>query len=144
MKHLLILFLLITTGLFAQTDKHAKIKALKVAHLTERLALTTAEAEKFWPVYNAYEDKMHDLWKTKRTHIYQKMKNNLEAMSNEEANQLIDHAMDLEMQELQNRKELIEDLRPVISPKKIILLRKAEEEFKKQLLENYRQRKNKK
>lgn len=33
-----------------------KIKALKVAFLTSRLNLSTAEAQVFWPVYNTYQD----------------------------------------------------------------------------------------
>jgi hypothetical protein len=49
---------LISTGLFAQDDKQpkdgSKIEALKIAYLTQRLNLTTEEAQKFWPVYNKY------------------------------------------------------------------------------------------
>lgn len=37
----------------AQPPKE-RIKALKVAYITKELNLTSAEAEKFWPVYNDY------------------------------------------------------------------------------------------
>ena len=33
-----------------------KIQALKIAYITQKLKLTPAEAEKFWPVYNQYTD----------------------------------------------------------------------------------------
>ena len=35
--------------------KSEKVQALKIAFLTQKLQLTTDEAEKFWPVYNQYE-----------------------------------------------------------------------------------------
>ncbi|HLG04086.1 MAG TPA: hypothetical protein VI731_10860, partial [Bacteroidia bacterium] len=34
-----------------------RVQALKVAFITKHLNLTPAEAEKFWPVYNEYQDK---------------------------------------------------------------------------------------
>ena len=58
---LLILTVLISAlpGLGAQDkgkkDWHDKWKAEKIAYLTDALDLTSAEAEKFWPVYNAYK-----------------------------------------------------------------------------------------
>ncbi len=39
----------------AQQNRDEKIQALKIAFITERLQLTSAEAQQFWPVYNAYE-----------------------------------------------------------------------------------------
>ncbi len=32
-----------------------KIQALKIAFITQKLELSTEEAQKFWPVYNRYE-----------------------------------------------------------------------------------------
>ena len=48
-----ILFLLMASISFAQgfRDKKEKVKALKVAYITEQLDLTTEEAQKFWPIY---------------------------------------------------------------------------------------------
>jgi len=67
MKHIsiLILFISISLNTFGQ-DRNDKIKALKTAYITEQLELTKAEAEKFWPVYNAFEEKRSAL-KTKPT-----------------------------------------------------------------------------
>jgi hypothetical protein len=41
------------TALYAQDGE--KIQALKIAFITQKLELTTDEAQKFWPVYNQYE-----------------------------------------------------------------------------------------
>ena len=35
-----------------------KIKAYQIAYLTEKLKLTPEEAQKFWPVFNRYEDEI--------------------------------------------------------------------------------------
>ncbi|MBC7904691.1 MAG: hypothetical protein H7Y27_14800 [Gemmatimonadaceae bacterium] len=41
---------------FAQDDAKNgnRIQALKIAYLTQKLNLTTEEAQKFWPIYNSY------------------------------------------------------------------------------------------
>jgi len=49
------------SNLFAQ--KFEKVKALKTAFITDRLDLSSDEAEKFWPVYNQYEKELHQLIK---------------------------------------------------------------------------------
>jgi hypothetical protein len=38
-------------------EARERIKAARAAYLTQRLDLTTAEAEKFWPVYREYSEK---------------------------------------------------------------------------------------
>ncbi len=38
-----------------------KIQALKIAFITQKLELTAAEAQKFWPVYGQYENDMKKL-----------------------------------------------------------------------------------
>lgn len=63
MKKLLLiisLFLTVGTALKAQDDdggdkkNGGKIEALKIAYLTQKLNLSTDEAQKFWPIYNKY------------------------------------------------------------------------------------------
>lgn len=141
MKRLLIFILLIGTGIYAQGDRHEKIKALKTAYITEQLDLSSAEAEKFWPVYNVYEDQMMELRQKERREVFQMLRDGLDAMSDAEANALLDKAMSIKTKELEYNHELVENLRKVLSPKKIIKLKKVEEDFKRQLLDRYKQRK---
>ena len=55
-KILLIAFLVVaSTTLSAQNNE--RIKAFKMGYITEQLNLSTAEAEKFWPIFNEFEDK---------------------------------------------------------------------------------------
>ena len=131
-----------STGVFAQGERHKKIKALKTAYITEQLDLSSAEAEKFWPVYNDFDAKMTRLRKEERRDIFEKVRNGMEAMSDEEANQLLDKVIVLKTSELEYNTEMVQELRKVLSPKKIIKLKKAEEDFKRRLLEKFRERKN--
>ena len=59
-----ILFLA-TASVKAQTADHAnrfkQIEAAKVAYVTRELALTPAEAEHFFPLYNQYQKEMRTL-----------------------------------------------------------------------------------
>jgi hypothetical protein len=48
----------------AQDDdgkKAEKIQSLKIAFITQKLELTTGEAQKFWPVYSQYENELKQL-----------------------------------------------------------------------------------
>ncbi len=42
-------------------QRQEKIQALKIAFITQKLKLTPAEAEKFWPVYNQYNSEIKTL-----------------------------------------------------------------------------------
>ncbi|MDB5198364.1 MAG: hypothetical protein JWO92_327 [Chitinophagaceae bacterium] len=48
----------------AQNDREnrfEKVQALKIAFITQKLELTTDEAQKFWPVYNRYEAEIRQM-----------------------------------------------------------------------------------
>ena len=65
-KYLLILLLAVGSFISVkaqdETNPQAeKIQALKIAFITQKLQLSTAEAEKFWPVYNQYENEIKTL-----------------------------------------------------------------------------------
>ena len=140
-KLLLIVSVLLCTGAFAQRGGGpAKIKALKTAHITDKLDLTPEEAEKFWPVYNKHEQKMEGLRRTERQEIGSVIRTNGGDLSDAEANTILDRLITLKSNELENRKALIKDLKNVIPPQKILKLHRAEEEFKRMLLERFRGR----
>jgi len=144
MKKIVLLLFLISSGIYAQGPNHDKIKAYKTAHITQKLNLTSAEAEVFWPVYNKFDEKLMALRQKERGEISKKIRNGgIDSLTDEEANILIDRMLEMKTTELEYRKELAEDLRKVISPKKIIMLHKAEESFKKILLERLRERRGK-
>ena len=143
MKKIIILsaLFLFTTISFGQDfkEKREKIKALKVAFITEQLDLTTDEAQKFWPIYNANEEKQFELRHKKMRSIINKFENGgLEKLSDKEATALIDQIETIEDELHASKKAYIKELKTVISAKKIIKLKKAEDEFNKKLLKQFR------
>ncbi len=142
MKKIVLILLLITCGMYAQPNRSEKIKAIKTAYITEQLDLSSSEAEKFWPIYNEYEAKMLALRKNGRQEVYKKIRDGIDSMSDVEANQLLDKFLGFKAKELSNNQDLVSDLRKVLSPKKILKLKKVEEDFKKKLLERFKRRKN--
>lgn len=47
-------------------NKAEKVQALKIAFITQKLELTSTEAQNFWPVYNRYETDLRQVMKDNR------------------------------------------------------------------------------
>ncbi|MDC8003616.1 hypothetical protein POV27_06105 [Aureisphaera galaxeae] len=133
------LLLFSSVGILAQGGE--RIKALKRAHITDALDLTSAEAEKFWPIYNAHEDKMEDIRKQERRAFMDLRVNGIENLTDDQANTIIDNGLKFKAQELEYLKQLIEKLRSVLPPKKIVRLHRAEEQFKRRMLQMMKDKK---
>lgn len=75
MKRYILLILIWLGGIsltHAQDDyrgRSEKIQALKIAFITQRLNLTSAEAEKLWPVYDQYEGEIRKLYSNKNDDV---------------------------------------------------------------------------
>ncbi len=138
-KITLIITLLLTMNLAAQhPEKKERIKALKVAFITEKLQLTESEAQKFWPVYNTFEESIHKY----RKDFFDKQKDTEAAnLSEQEAKAILNDMIKTENEKNQLKEKFMNDLLKVIPAKKIIRLKIAEDEFNKQMLEQYKRRK---
>lgn len=136
-KIITILFLLLSFNISAQGKKD-KIKSMKVAYFTTELSLTTAEAEKFWPVYNQYEDRQFDNRFLKMRAIKSKIDNS-ESLDEKEAQSLLTQFESAEDDLYQNRKKLIQSLRTFLPATKILRLKKAEDDFNRKLLKQYKE-----
>ena len=138
-----ILFLLATTFSFAQghKEKQEKIKALKVAYITEQLELTADEAQKFWPIYNDYQEKQFDLRYEKMRSILNKLEiGTIEKLSEKEASSLLDQMENIEENLFLLQKKFTKDLQGIVSDKKIMKLKKAEGDFNRHLLKQMREK----
>lgn len=63
-KYLLIILAILGSYSFTMAQNgngRERIQALKVAFITQKLHLTSSEAEKFWPVYNQYDNEIMQL-----------------------------------------------------------------------------------
>lgn len=138
-----IIFLLVSSLSFSQDhrEKREKVKALKVAYITEQLELTSDEAQKFWPIYNTFEDKQSELRHEKMRAILDRFQpGNVDKLSEKEASALLIQMEKIEEDLFNLKKKFIKDLQGVISAKKIIKLKKAEEDFNRELLKQMREK----
>ena len=130
-----ILLLFITSLTFGQNNARLeKIKALRVAFLASKLELTPSEAEKFWPIFNEFDNKQSELRKEKRKIMNQLKPQNSTSLSENSIQKLFETSETLDVNIQDNKQQLTKNLKGIISTKKIILLKQLEEDFKKTLL----------
>lgn len=113
-----------------------RIEAQRIAFITEQLQLTPQEAQQFWPVYNEYRDKEIALNKQKVP------ARGMGLMSDQEAADHLDKVLDIEQQVLTAKIDYTNQLRSILTPRKILKLYAAERQFKERLLRIMNQRRN--
>lgn len=147
LKHALFLLLLATaSAVSAQDDdmpaipedRMQAIKAQKTAFITQRLDLTPAEAEKFWPVYNQYDKELEANRKEMRA-MHQAVKNDAD-LTEAEASATIDKEMAGRQKELDIQKKYAADFKKTIGAVKTVKLARAERDFRKELIKRVRDR----
>ncbi len=137
--------LILCTLLFGTFLMHAqgpvrnRIKTLKVAFITERVNLTSEEAQQFWPIYNEHEERMENIRNKERAELHNNI-SRAQELSDKESQKLLDNIIALQSDKQKAERDFLSKLRTVIPDKKVLLLIKAEEDFKKQLLQQYRKR----
>lgn len=141
-----IILLLICSISFGQDfDKRAeRVKALRVAFISNKLDLTSQEAEKFWPIFNKFDEKQMDLHQQKRKLRFKLSPENTANQSDAANLKLLEESETIESEMLNNRRGLVKELQGVISPQKILLLKNLEDEFKATLLKQMKQRRTEK
>lgn len=136
---IVVLFLFTLTFSQGFKEKKEKIKAIKVAYITEQLKLTTDEAQKFWPIYNTFDDKQFEIRHNKMRKIINQFENEeIDNVSEKEAQELISQIEDYEEEMHNLKKKFIKDMLKVLPAKKVIKLKKVEEEFNRKLLKQFR------
>ena len=126
-------------GFSQKMDRRERIKALKTAFITEKLELSKTEAEKFWPIYNTYQEQEHTIRNQYRDLFSNK---DVAQLSENEADKAIKTLNDLDKSRLSLKENYMKDLKKVLSSKKILMLKIAEDEFNKKMFEEFKRRHN--
>ena len=113
-----------------------RIKAMKVAYITQELNMDAKLAEKFWPIYNQYECSKTDLHK--KEHFQSE---NIENITEAEAEKILTEFVNIEKEEYSVKKELYANLKEIMSAKEIVKLHQLESNFNKKLIKEYHARK---
>ena len=139
MKQLLMNWLLLL-GLLAAVDTvqaldgegRLKIESAKIGYITNRLNLTTEQAPQFWPIYNEYNARKHDMGRKVRelnSRSLQQGAAEQDVLSNlRESNAVKQKIGDLDQ-------EYMPRFLKVITPGQLAELQNAERTFNKMLLD---------
>ena len=122
-------------AILAQDNKD-KVEALRMAFISKKLELTSAENERFWPVYNEYNDKVKAIKRNLRQSYVRKGEN----LSDADAEELILLETQSKQAELDLYKSYSEKLKAIIGVKKLAKLHRAEEEFKREIINTIREK----
>ena len=121
-------------------DRNArqKIESARIALITERLGLTPEQAEKFWPIYNEYNNHRRELVQE----LQEARKNvDMKNLSEEQGQALMKLGMDIKERQLILEKNYAQRLNQVITTQQMLSLRKAEEDFRRMIIQRLEERK---
>ncbi|PHR68816.1 MAG: hypothetical protein COA67_12225 [Lutibacter sp.] len=145
MKHLLLSFFMLTilvnTKIAAQNDKQDHIKSLKIGFITQKLELTSKEAQNFWPVYNEHQNKIrsqHEESRKLRRSIHKN--GGIDAMTNAEAERILNQFVAIEKNLKDAEMAMYKSMKSILPAKKILKLHSAEKGFSRKILEEMRKR----
>jgi len=127
--------------MFGQSDDaRARIEAAKIALITERLQLTPAQAEKFWPIYNEYSRKQEEI---RRAFNQARSQHNMQTASEEENKRMLELGLQTKERTIDLERVYSKRLLQVIDNRQLLSLRKAEADFKVMIINRLREQQQK-
>ena len=132
--------LIIVLSLFCFVNSYSQedddITSYKIAFITDRLDLSSKQAQVFWPIYNKHNKRYENLKKNTWSPIKDGL-NKIDKLSEKEAEKLLEDYRLYKKKRLEYREDYIKELLTVISPKKVMQLKKADYDFNRELLKQY-------
>jgi hypothetical protein len=131
------LLLFVSNLTWAQNANNAaneKVNAKKIAFITEKLELTSSEAQQFWPIYNEFQKERQTIIKNANS------RTNFSLLSDDEVEAYIDKEIQKEEQLLNLKKAYIRKLKKVLPIRKVAMLPRAEKRFKRWMLQKIKGR----
>ncbi len=109
-----------------------RVKAIRAAVLTEKMNLSTAEAEKFWPVYVEYE--------VEQKKIKEKFQPNRDILTLDDAavEKHLFGMLDMEEELVKLKKRFYLNFSKIIGSRKVAILAKSDREFNFNMIERLR------
>ncbi len=123
----------------SRSDLGKKIQTQRIAFFTDRMGITSDEAQKFWPIYNEYYGKKVKLMaeKNRLTKFY---KENAATMTENDIDVTINKYVQSVKAETALFEEYNKKFRQVLPANKVMKLYMAEVEFKSMLLKQIKER----
>lgn len=108
--------------------RHERVESFRIAYITEHLKLTPEEAQRFWPVYNAFRADMKTL------------RQNFKADDKDGTPLTADQQLEFEQKKLDLKKRFKPQFEQAIGKEKLNLLMQVEEDFKRELMKTMQER----
>ena len=108
----------------------AQLENAKIAFITNRVALTQDQAQKFWPLYNEFSDRRRELNRSGRL----LRREITEGMTDEQLRDNFTQSFNTRQQELNLEKEYFDKFQKVISLRQVAQLFQAERDFTKEVI----------
>ena len=105
-----------------------KLRAARIAFITTRIDLKAEQAEKFWPIYNEFNDSREKTMRQIST-----LGKDLENISEEEAKSRIQKRLQLQADLLKEEQAFINAASKVLSSKQILMLNNIARDFNRHL-----------
>ncbi len=119
--------------------KNNEIEAYKVAYLTQKLDLSAEEARIFWPIYNDWQKEQNALRQERQQKMISFRKiTEIEDLSDAEIQNLITNELGFKQRELNLERKYYSQLKVSLPIKIIGKYYRAQETFKRELLNRYR------
>ncbi len=118
----------------AQQPVGDRVRAARVAYITERLGLTAEQSEKFWALQRQFEA---DKTTVRQKHTYTR---SFDQLTDAEAEEAIMARFAMEEELIALKKKYYQKLKEVVPPRTIARLPRAEREFKQMIIKQIRER----
>jgi Spy/CpxP family protein refolding chaperone len=119
-----------------------RVATAQIGFLTHKLQLTSAEAQRFWPVYEAYQAELRQVSREPLRELRQVVENEVKwaALSEKEAEELMRKHAQVQNERERIRRTYHSKFLEVLPAKKVLLLYVAEVQFKEAMLDKLRER----
>lgn len=141
--NLILILLVLAQAAWAQRGGpyKEKVDALKVGFITKKLDLSSEEAQKFWPVYNKYHEQLEKN-RSGMKEVLGEHLGNLDKMTSAEADKALLEMQAMRSQELEILKLYTQEFKKILPAQKVVKLFIAEHEFKRELLRQLKNQRN--
>ncbi|SET51040.1 hypothetical protein [Hymenobacter actinosclerus] len=136
----LLLLSLLTAGLLPEAvaqrgggnrqERLSQLENARVAYITQRVALTPEQAQKFWPLYNEFTAKRRDL----NQRLRQLRPSQTDALSEQQLRDNFSQSFKLRQQDIELEKDYFDKFQRVISVRQVAALFLAERQFTREVL----------
>lgn len=124
---------------WAQHNRQQEIEAFKVSFMTQKMGLSAEQAKAFWPIYNEMHKEQHSLrMQLGRKMISYRRTADIDEMNDSQVQDLIENEWEFKQKSLELDKRYFQKFKQVVPVRIIGKFYRAEEAFKRELLNKYK------